>query len=177
MAKDPDPLTDEELDAVLRRSGEAMQAGLGDLVDTEAALAQVEREAHRRSAAVGRPPTGQTPAGQQSAARHALTLAVSDPPQLTALRQWLREGLPQVQVEILSGQPGPNELGAVDVISVLAGSSGLVAAVKMLPEFIRSRRSGFQIEAAVRGKKFTLRADNAASAQDLLPILDRLLDD
>lgn len=177
MAKDPDPLTDEELDAVLRRSGEAMQAGLSDLVDTDAALAQVEREAQRRSAAVGRPPTGQTPPGQYSAAGHSLTLAVSDPLQLTSLHQWLRLAVPEVRVEILSGQPGPNELGAVDVISVLAGSSGLVAAIRMLPEFIRSRRSGFQIEATVRGKKFTLKADNAASAQDLLPILDRLLDD
>jgi len=57
---------------------------------------------------------------------------------------------------------------------VLAGSSGLVAAIKILPEFIRSRRSGFRIETTVRGEKFVLEATNV---QDVLPIVERLLSD
>lgn len=48
MADDPTPLTEEELDAVLRRSGQALQANLSSLVDSEAGLAQVHQEAGRR---------------------------------------------------------------------------------------------------------------------------------
>lgn len=176
MANDPDPLTDEQLDAVLRRSSQAVRARLADAADAGTGLAQVEREAQRRSGTASRSPAGPVPSGERSAARHTLTLTLSDPQQTGALYQWLRE-VPQARVEITAGQPGPAELGAVDVISVLAGSSGLVAAVRMLPEFIRSRRSGFRIEATVRGQKFTLEADNAASVQDLLPLIDRLLDE
>jgi hypothetical protein len=50
VTNDPEPLSDEELDALLRRSGEAMESGLNELVDTDAGLAQVERTARRRAA-------------------------------------------------------------------------------------------------------------------------------
>jgi Effector Associated Constant Component 1 len=100
-------------------------------------------------------------------------LAVSDPAQLSALRDWLR-GRPEVEVALVAGRPQPGELGSLDVLSVLAGSSGLVAALKTLPDFIRARRSDFRIETTVRGKKFVLDAKNA---DDVLPILERLLGD
>ena len=106
--------------------------------------------------------------------QYQVGLAVSDQAQLPALRDWLR-GQPEVKVRVNAGMPGPGEQGALDVLTLLAGSSGLVAAIKVLPEFIRSRRSGFRIETTVKGEKFVLEADNV---QDMLPtILDRLLDD
>ena len=105
--------------------------------------------------------------------RHEIELAVSDQAELPALRDWLR-GQPGVEVGVAAGTPEPGEQGALDVLTVMAGSSGLVAAVKILPELIRSRRSGFRIETTVRGEKLTLEATNI---QDVLPIVERLLGD
>lgn len=100
-------------------------------------------------------------------------LVVSDPSQVTSLRDWLR-GQPGATVTTQPGIPGPGELGALDVVTVLAGSSGLVAAIKTLPEFIRSRRSNVRIEATIRGHSFTLDATNV---EDVMPIVEKLLDD
>lgn len=102
-----------------------------------------------------------------------VTMELSDPSQLMLLRAWL-EDLPEAQVALEPGTAAPGELGAIDVLTVLAGSGGLVAAVKVLPEFIRSRRTGFHIQTTVRGQPFTL---NASNIDDVLPILERLLGD
>jgi hypothetical protein len=102
-----------------------------------------------------------------------LELAVSDQSQLPMLREWLR-AQPGVKVGVLPGTPGAGEQGALDVLTVVAGSSGLVAAVKVLPEFIRSRRSGFHIETTARGKKLIIDATNV---EDIMPVLERLLDE
>jgi hypothetical protein len=106
-------------------------------------------------------------------------LAVSDPSQLSSLRDWLRDWLrtqPGFEVAVVAGTPGPGELGALDVVSVLAGSSGVAvaAAIKTLPDFIRSRRSGFRIETTVHGRPFVLDATNV---DDVMPILEQLLGD
>jgi hypothetical protein len=102
-----------------------------------------------------------------------LELAVSDQSQLPVLREWLR-GQQGVQVTVMPGMPGDGEQGALDILTVVAGSSGLVAAIKILPDFIRSRRSGFHIETTVRGKALVLDASNV---EDVLPLLERLLDE
>jgi hypothetical protein len=60
------------------------------------------------------------------------------------------------------------------VLSVLVGSGGAVAAIRVLPDFIRSRRSGFRIETTVKGQPFVLDATNM---DEVLPILERLLGD
>jgi Effector Associated Constant Component 1 len=100
-----------------------------------------------------------------------LELGMSDQSQLASLRDWLR-GQRSIAVAVSPGKPGPGEQGALDVATVLASSSGLVAMIKVLPDFIRSRRAGFRIETTVRGEKFTLDATNV---EDVLPILERLL--
>ena len=100
-------------------------------------------------------------------------LAVSDPSQLAALGEWLRD-VPHASVQVSPGQPGPGELGATDVLTVLASSSGLIAAIRVLPEFIRSRRSGFRIETTVGGKKFVLDATNT---DNLIQVIETLLHD
>jgi hypothetical protein len=104
-------------------------------------------------------------------ARREVEVAVSDPAQLPSLRDWLR-GQQGVEVAVTPGVPGAGEQGALDVLTVLAGSGGLVAAIRVLPEFIRSRRSGFRIETTVRGEKLILDATNV---DDVLPVLERLL--
>jgi hypothetical protein len=102
-----------------------------------------------------------------------MELAVSDQGEFLALRDWLR-GQPGVEVEVTAGTPGPGELGALEVLTVLAGSSGLVTAIKTLPEFIRSRREGLRIETTFKGEKFILEATNV---QDVLAIMERLRGD
>lgn len=101
-----------------------------------------------------------------------IALSVSDQSQLGSLQEFLRMA-PGVRVIRVPGEPVAGEQGALDVLTVLAGSSGLVAAVKVLPEFLRSRRTGLSITMTVRGTPFTLTATNA---DEIMPILDRLLD-
>lgn len=102
-----------------------------------------------------------------------IDLAVSDPAQLSSLREWLR-GLPDVRVELTAGVPATGELGVVEVVTVLAGSTGLVAAVRTLPDFLRARRSDLRIETTVKGQPFVLDAKNI---DEILPVLERLLDE
>ena len=102
-----------------------------------------------------------------------LVLAVSDQSQLLPLRDWL-DGQPGVEATLTPGLPGEGEQGSFDVVTVLAGSSGVVAAIKVLPAFIRSRRSDFHIRTVVKGQKFVLDASNV---EDLMPVLERLLDE
>jgi hypothetical protein len=101
-----------------------------------------------------------------------ITLSVSDLSELGSLQKVLGMA-PAVTVSRVAGEPGPGEQGAVDVLEVLAGSSGLVTAIKVLPEFLRSRRTDLSITMTIRGTPVTLTAKNA---DDVMPILDRLLD-
>lgn len=110
----------------------------------------------------------------RSTGTEQVSLAVSDQSQLASLQRWLRE-VPQVNVRIAAGQPGPGEQGALDVLTILASAPALIAAIRVLPEFIRSRRPGFRIETTVRGKKFVLDATN--SSNDLLAVIEKLLDE
>jgi len=102
-----------------------------------------------------------------------LELAISDPAQAPHLREWLRDQ-PGVRVTTRPGTPDSGELGALTVLVLLASSSGVVAAIKMLPDFLRSRRSVVRIETTYRGRPFVLDATNV---DDVLPLLERLLDD
>ena len=103
-----------------------------------------------------------------------LTLEPSDPAELAALRSWL-ETMARVRVEQVAGTPAPGEQGAADYLEVIAGSGGLIAAIRVLPEFLRARRSSFKIRTRLKdGREFVLEAANAG---DLLPVMERLLDD
>lgn len=97
--------------------------------------------------------------------------SVSDRSQLPSLYDWLR-GQRDVEVVLTPEAPGPGEQGGLDVLTLIASSSSLIAAIKVLPEFIRSRRSSFRIETTVQGEKFSLDANNVEA---VLPIMERLL--
>jgi Effector Associated Constant Component 1 len=101
-------------------------------------------------------------------------LAVSDQSQIGPLQQFLSWAAPDAGVSRIPGRPGVGEQGALDVLAVLASSSGLVAAIRVLPEFLRSRKAGLSITMMVRGAPFTLTATNI---DDVMPVLERLLDD
>lgn len=111
--------------------------------------------------------------GRSTPEEREIGLEASDPAQTAALREWVRQQ-PGVRASAASGTPGAGHLGAADVLSVVAGSTGLLAVVRTLPDFIRSRRSGFRIETTVKGERLTIDATNV---EDVLPLLERLLDD
>ena len=60
-------------------------------------------------------------------------LSVSDYAQLGSLAEYLHLALPDVRVTRAPGRPGQREQGALDMLTVAADSSVLVAAIKMLP--------------------------------------------
>jgi hypothetical protein len=102
-----------------------------------------------------------------------IEFSISDYAELGSLQRRLG-WTPDVRVVRIAGQPGSGEQGAPDVLTVLAGSSGLVAALKMIPEFLRSRRAGLSITTTVKGREFILDATNI---DEVMPILERLLDE
>ncbi|MEV6005389.1 hypothetical protein AB0M29_01125 [Streptomyces sp. NPDC051976] len=103
----------------------------------------------------------------------SVEISVSDPGEARSLREWLSDA-PGVSVETRPGVPGPGEQGVLDSL-LMAGSGGaLVAALKVVPDFIRSRRSNVSITATVNGQPFTLDAENV---EDVMEILERLLDE
>jgi hypothetical protein len=67
-------------------------------------------------------------------------LSVSDYAQLGSLVDYLRLAMPGVRVTRTPGHPVGGEQGALDVLTIAADSSVLVAAVQALPGFLRSRR-------------------------------------
>ena len=102
-----------------------------------------------------------------------IELTISDYAQISSLQNWL-SSTPGVQVFRSVDSPTAGEMGALDVVTVVAGSGGLVAAIRVIPEFLRSRRSGLSITASVKGEKFTMTANNV---KDVMVILERLLND
>ena len=100
-------------------------------------------------------------------------LSVSDHSQIGSLQRYQELTAPETRISRVAGQPQPGEQGALDILAVLASSGGLVAAIKTLPEFLRSRRSKFSVSVKVNDEEFKLTAENV---NDVLPILERILD-
>jgi hypothetical protein len=103
----------------------------------------------------------------------AAELSVSDYAQLGSLAEYLRLAVPGARVTRSPGRPGRGEQGVLDVLMITADSSVLVAAVKVLPEFLRSRKKGVSVTVTVKGRRLTMTADNA---EEVIPVVDRFLD-
>ena len=99
-------------------------------------------------------------------------LSVSDQAELRWLHEWLADA-PDVRVRQEAGAPAPGEQGALDYVTVLAGSGGLIAAIRMLPAFLRARRPELKVTMTLRGRKFTVDAKNI---DEVLPLLEKLID-
>ena len=100
-------------------------------------------------------------------------LTVSDQSQLGELRDFLSLAIPGIHVSQIAGQPAPGEQGVLDFLEVLASSSTIVAIVKTLPEFIRSRRTALSVTITTKGKSITVTATNI---NDVLPVLEQTRD-
>jgi tRNA threonylcarbamoyladenosine modification (KEOPS) complex Pcc1 subunit len=103
-------------------------------------------------------------------------LSVSDHGQLGSLAEYLRLAVPGVRVTQSPGRARPGEQGALDVLMIAADSSVLVAVVKVLPEFLRSRKSGVSVTVTVRGKQRQLTV-TAEDAGDLRPVIEKFFDE
>jgi hypothetical protein len=103
----------------------------------------------------------------------AAELSVSDYSQLGPLADYLRLAVPGVRLARSPGRPAPGEQGALDVLTLVADSSVLVAIVNVLPAFLKSRKSALSVTMTVNGKKLTVTGDNA---EEVVRVLDRFLD-
>jgi hypothetical protein len=103
-----------------------------------------------------------------------IELCISDQSQLGPLQTFMRLAAPDVSVSRIAGQPVAGEQGTLDILTVLASSSGLVAAIRVLPEFLKSRRTALSITMTVKGRPFTLKANNI---DEIMPVLEKLLDE
>jgi hypothetical protein len=102
-----------------------------------------------------------------------IRLSVSNYAEITPLQKYL-ECAPGLLVLRVAGRPVLGSQGALDVLTLVASSSSLIAALKIIPEFLRSRRTGLSITTTVKGEKFVLNADNI---DIVMPILEKLIDD
>ncbi|GAA2011275.1 hypothetical protein GCM10009839_01680 [Catenulispora yoronensis] len=107
-----------------------------------------------------------------TSARSRLILSVSDQVQLSPLTRHL-ESVPGIEVERGAARTAEGEQGAMDVLTVVAGSGGLIAAIKVLPEFLRARRSDVTITVALPDER-TITVD-VTNVQDAMAVLERLI--
>jgi Effector Associated Constant Component 1 len=108
-----------------------------------------------------------------STERKRARLTLSDHSQLRALRDFLSWAAPGARVLQIPLRPVPGERVALDMLTLLATSSGLVAAVKILPEFLRSRDAALAVTITIEDTSVTLTATNV---NEILPVLTQLLD-
>lgn len=101
-----------------------------------------------------------------------IELTVSDG-QIAALHGWL-DGMPGVSVRRVAGMPDAGDLGVQDILIAVASSSGLIAVIRVIPEFLKARRSNITITATIDGKKFSMTGSNV---KDVMPILERALNE
>jgi len=100
----------------------------------------------------------------------SIELMVSDPAELRSLRSLL-ERVPELEVVQRGSEPGPGEQGAWDFLQVIAASGGTLAvAVRVLPEFIRSRRTDVSVTVRKDGQEIVV---TAANAEDALRLVDK----
>ena len=102
-------------------------------------------------------------------------ISVSDPAQLISLAELLRWAAPGVRVVPVPA-PGPdgtaNGPGNLAGLALEASTGGLIAAIAILPGFIRTRPPGLSVTIAARGGALTL---TAADLDGFMPAAEQLL--
>jgi Effector Associated Constant Component 1 len=98
-------------------------------------------------------------------------LAVSDYSQLGPLREFLSWAVPGIRVLLI---PGRRDRGEPAILALLATGGGMMNAIKILPEFLRSRQTALSITVTIRGRSVLLTATNV---DGVIPILEQLIQD
>jgi Effector Associated Constant Component 1 len=103
-------------------------------------------------------------------------LSVSDHAQLGSLADYMHLAVPSVRVARSVSRAGRGEQGALDVLMIAADSSVLVAVIKLLPEFLRSRKPGVSVTVTITRKRrqLTVTADDAG---DLERVIEKFFDE
>lgn len=101
-----------------------------------------------------------------------IALLVSEQAELRSLREHLsRNSLLAVQQR--AGTPGPGEQGVWDFLQVTAATGGvMVAAIRTLPDFIRSRRTDVSLTVTTDDREIVITATNA---EDALRLMEKAL--
>jgi hypothetical protein len=105
----------------------------------------------------------------EQAERKRAELTLSDRSELRALRDYLGWATPGVRVLELPGK----ERAVLDQLTLLAISADMLTVVKLLPEFLLSRRSIMSVTIIIEGMPVTLTSSNLG---EILPAVTRLLD-
>jgi hypothetical protein len=108
----------------------------------------------------------------EQAERKRAVLTLSDRSELRALRDFLSWATPGMRVLQLPARPAPGERAVLDQLTLLAASADMLTAVKLLPEFLMSRRTALSVTIIIEGTPVTL---TAANLDEILPALTRLL--
>lgn len=106
----------------------------------------------------------------------AAELSVSDQAQMRSLTEYLELAVPGIEVTRSGGRAERGEQGALDVLMLVADSSVLVAAVKVLPEFLRSRKPGISVTVTIAGKRRQLTV-TAEDTGDLQRVIEKFFDE
>jgi hypothetical protein len=104
----------------------------------------------------------------EQADRKRAALTLSDRSELRALRDFLGWAATGVRVLQLPAQ----ERAVLDQLTLLATSTDMLTAVKLLPEFLRSRRAATSVTIIIDGTPVTL---TAANLDEILPAITGLL--
>ncbi|MBO0804154.1 MAG: hypothetical protein J2P25_13905 [Nocardiopsaceae bacterium] len=105
-------------------------------------------------------------------------LSVSDYAQLGSLAEYLHLAVPDVRVTRSPGHSERGEQGALDVLVIAADSTVLAAVIKVLPEFLRSRKPGVTVTATVEKKRRKLTVTvTAKDAEDARQVVEKFLDE
>jgi hypothetical protein len=108
---------------------------------------------------------------EQSERRRA-ELTLSDRSELRALRDFLGWAVPGVRILQLPARPAPGERAVLDQLTLLATGADMLTAVKLLPEFLMSRRTVVAVTIIIDGTPVSL---TTANLDEILPSLTRLL--
>jgi hypothetical protein len=104
----------------------------------------------------------------EQADRKRAALTLSHRSELRALRDYLGWAATGVRVLQLPGQ----ERAVLDQLTLLATSADMLTAVKLLPEFLRSRRTAMSVTIIIGGTPVTL---TTANLDEVLPAIAGLL--
>ena len=105
--------------------------------------------------------------------RQFVDLFISDRFEFGKLRDLMASAAPDVRISISSTMPEPGEQGALDML-VLAGSGGgVLAAIRVIPEFLKARRTAISITVKAKEKTVIVTASNV---DEVMPIIERILD-
>jgi hypothetical protein len=104
--------------------------------------------------------------------RKRAELTLSDRSELRALRDFLGWAAPRVRVLQLPARPAPGERAVLDQLTLLAPGDDMLNAVKLLPEFLMSRRNAMSVTILIEGTPVTM---TSANLSEILPAVTGLL--